>query len=364
MPDQTDTGRRPGGRWDEIIVAKTAEKNGASPLDKALGNLRSDDSDRHPSYYDISMLKPPVWTPEVAVYFFLGGLSSGAYTLARLGERLGGAQYRGLTRAGTAVALGAALPCAPLLIKDLGDPKRFHHMLRVFKPHSPMSLGSWALSAYTAAAAVAGLREWVRARQKDRPLQGAAKAADGVAAAIADVGVPLGLTVAGYTGVLLSTTSVPIWGRNPWLGALFSASAVSSGASAVRLALTATPEGAEGPAGKAITKVEKVAHLAEAVLGAGYLASAGEFAAPLTRGDQSKLFWRGAVVTGLAVPTILEGLPVPKKAHKWLSLTAALAAVVGAFALRMSLTEAGRASASDPEAARRASRKKTEGGIA
>ncbi len=364
MPDQTDIGRRPGARWDEMITAKTAEKNGASPLDKALGNLRNDDSDRHPSYYDISMLKPPVWTPEVGVYFYLGGLSSGAYTLARFGERIGGAQYRSLTRAGTAVALIAALPCAPLLIKDLGDPKRFHHMLRVFKPHSPMNLGSWALTAYTAAAAVAGLREWVRARQRDAPLTGAARVADGAAAAVADLGVPLGLTVAGYTGVLLSTTAVPLWGRNPWLGALFSAGAVSSGAAAVHLALAATAEGSEGAAGRAISKVEKAAHLAEAVTVAGYLLSAGEFAAPLTRGKESKMFWGGAVVTGIVIPTILAALPAPKAAKKWLGLAASAAAVIGTFALRMSITGAGRESAADPEAARRASRKKTEGGIA
>ena len=196
MPSETDTGRRPGGRWDELTV----DKSDASPLDRALGTLKNDDSDQHPSYYDISMLKKPVWTPEVGVYFFLGGMSGGAYMLARLAERIGGAEYRSLTRVGTAVALAAALPCAPLLIKDLGDPKRFHHMLRVFKPHSPMSLGSWALTAYTAAAAVAGLREWVRARQNDAPLTGAAKVADGAAAVVADVGRSPGTAGGGVHG--------------------------------------------------------------------------------------------------------------------------------------------------------------------
>ena len=357
MPDETDTGRRPGGRWDELAV----DKSDSSPLDKALGTLKNDDSDRHPSYYDISMLKKPVWTPEVGVYFFLGGMSGGAYMLARLAERIGGKEYRSLTRAGTAVALASALPCAPLLIKDLGDPKRFHHMLRVFKPHSPMSLGSWALSGYTALAAVAGLREWVRARQHDAPLSGAARLADGAAAAVADAGVPLGMLVAGYTGVLLSTTAVPIWGRNPWLGALFSAGAVSTGASAVRLALEATPDGSDGPGGEALARVEEAAHTAEVVALAGFLLAAGEFAAPLTMGPEAKRFWGGAVATGLVAPAILTALPVPKRVAKWLSLAASAAAVVGAFFLRASITGAGRPSAADPEAARRASRAKEEG---
>ncbi|MBV9851620.1 MAG: polysulfide reductase NrfD [Armatimonadetes bacterium] len=313
-----------------------------------------------PSYYDLSMLKPPVWTPEVGVYFFLGGVSGGAYMLARLAERIGGDEYRSLTRAGTAVALAAALPCAPLLIVDLGDPKRFHHMLRVWKPHSPMSLGSWALTAYSAAAALAGLREWVRARQSDAPLSGAARVADGAAAVVADAGVPLGLLVAGYTGVLLSTTAVPIWGRNPWLGALFSAGAVGSGASAVRLALAGVGDDSQGAAGEALTKVEGAARAAEAVMLGGFLAAAGEFAAPLTTGPEAKRFWGGAVAAGLAVPTILEGLPVSKRVHKRLGLAASAAALLGAFALRASIVGAGRPSASDPEAARRASRAKPE----
>ena len=260
------------------------------------------------------------------------------------------------------MALAAALPCAPLLIVDLGDPKRFHHMLRVFKPHSPMSLGSWALTTYTAAAAVAGLREWVRARQGDAPLAGAAKAADGAAALVADVGVPLGLLVAGYTGVLLSTTAVPLWGRNPWLGALFSAGAVASGASATRLALAATAEGADGAAGQALAKVEGVARVTEVFLLGGFLGAAGEFAAPLTKGAEAKRFWGGAVAAGLAVPALLELLPVPKKAHRWLDLAASALAVFGAFTLRASITGAGRESAGDPEAARRASRKKKQEG--
>ena len=71
------------------------------------------------------MLKPPVWESDIAVYFFLGGLSAGAYLLARSAERFGGERYRRLTQAGTVVAVLAAAPCAPLLIVDLGDPKRF-----------------------------------------------------------------------------------------------------------------------------------------------------------------------------------------------------------------------------------------------
>ena len=46
------------------------------------------------------------------------------------------------------VALAALLPSPPLLIKDLGRPERFYNMLRIFKPRSPMSMGSWCLTVF------------------------------------------------------------------------------------------------------------------------------------------------------------------------------------------------------------------------
>ncbi len=168
MPGDVET-KQGNGRWS---AARGIQPD---PLQTRDGKRASDNPsspDAAPSYYDISMLKPPVWTPEVGIYFFLGGLSAGAFTLARLAERFGGDNYRALTRTGTAIAALAALPCSPLLIKDLGDPKRFHHMLRVWKPGSPMNLGSWALTSYTLMSVLAELREWTRARRKDKPLIG------------------------------------------------------------------------------------------------------------------------------------------------------------------------------------------------
>src|SRR5437870_13794814 len=97
-------------------------------------------SPQQPSYYDIALLQAPVWKWEIASYFFFGGVSSGAYLISRLAERFGGGRYRDVARVGSYVALASFLPCPPLLIHDLGDPKRFHHMLRVWKPSSPMNL--------------------------------------------------------------------------------------------------------------------------------------------------------------------------------------------------------------------------------
>ena len=111
--------------------------------------------------------------------------------------------------------------------------------------------------------------------------------------------------------------------------------------------------------------MEAAARVTEVFHAGGFFGRGGRVRrAPLTQGSEAKRFWGGAVAGGLAAPVILEGLPVPKKAHKWLGLAASAFAVFGAFCLRASITGAGREWAGDPEAARRASRRKEEGGIA
>src|SRR5690348_12079959 len=112
-----------------------------------------------PSYYDVPMLKQPVWKWQIATYFYLGGLSAGAYVLSRVAERAGGRRYEDLTRVGSYVAMAGLIPSPPLLIWDLGDPKRFHHMLRVWKPSSPMNFGTWSIVAYSGMATFEVVRQ-------------------------------------------------------------------------------------------------------------------------------------------------------------------------------------------------------------
>src|SRR5215475_7083182 len=116
-----------------------------------LGHLlnKSEVNMTEEGYYGLPMLKRPTWGWQIAWYFFLEGVSAGSFLMASLAARSGDKRLRPVTRAGHYTALLAFIPCPPLLIADLGDPSRFHHMLRVFKPSSPMNLGSWALSAYS-----------------------------------------------------------------------------------------------------------------------------------------------------------------------------------------------------------------------
>jgi hypothetical protein len=148
------------------------------------------------SYYGRPVINPPVWrSPEIPGYLFLGGLAGGS-SLLGAGAQLTGRP--GLARAAKAGALGAASLSLAGLIRDLGRPARFLHMLRVIKPTSPMSIGTWLLSGYVPAAGAAA----ASALTGRLPRVGAAATAGSAV---------LGPAVAAYTAALISDTAVPAW---------------------------------------------------------------------------------------------------------------------------------------------------------
>jgi formate-dependent nitrite reductase membrane component NrfD len=307
-----------------------------------------------PSYYDVSFLKPPVWKWEVVGYFFLGGISAGAYVLARMAERFGGDTYRDVTRTGTHVSLATALPCAPLLIKDLGDPKRFHHMLRIFKPTSPMNLGTWTMTSFVGMVMANSLREWAKDRGLARRGPVSTVIDETVMLTIDAAGVPLGIMLAGYTGVLLSCTANPLWAQNPWIGPLFSASAISTGAAAINLLHAISDDEIDTPSSRALDKVDTTAHVIEAVALGGFLRHAGAQARPLRHGGLKKHM----AIAGCAIVAseVLKRLPLDGEAKRAASIGAAVCGLATGFLLRWSFVYGGHEAARDPRAARSSSR--------
>ncbi|EUA86722.1 polysulfide reductase, NrfD family protein [Mycobacterium ulcerans str. Harvey] len=97
------------------------------------------------SYYGRPVLKTPAWEWKIAAYLFSGGLSAGSALLAAGADLNGQPALRRVSRVG---ALASIATGSYFLIADLGRPERFHHMLRVAKPSSPMSVGTWILAAY------------------------------------------------------------------------------------------------------------------------------------------------------------------------------------------------------------------------
>jgi formate-dependent nitrite reductase membrane component NrfD len=166
------------------------------------------------SYQDQPLLKPPVWTWEIPTYFFVGG-AAGAAAVLGVAAQLAGEDRKLVRDARWIAAIGANLS-TPLLIADLGRPERFLHMLRVFNPRSPMSVGAWIVAAFggTSTAAL-----FVPPRSVFAALSALA-----------------GLGMSTYTGVLLGVTAIPLWKENARvLPVHFAASALGTACSLLEL---------------------------------------------------------------------------------------------------------------------------------
>src|SRR6202012_2492710 len=151
------------------------------------------------SYYGRPIIKEPVWeVPDVPGYLFFGGLA-GASSVLAAGAPL--TSRPGPARATKLAALGGISVSTVFLIHDLGRPARFHHMLRGFKLSSPMSVGSWILSAYGpigGAVAAADLAKLLPAGPSaSRPLR--------AAAALARLAGPPATAVAALLGPAVAT---------------------------------------------------------------------------------------------------------------------------------------------------------------
>jgi len=148
------------------------------------------------SYYGQPILKQPVWhSPDIPGYLFLGGLAAGSSLLATAAQLAG---LDALANRSKLVATAGAALSGVALVHDLGKPSRFFNMLRVFKPTSPMSVGSWLLAGFGSSSALAALGVFT---PRWRPLTTAG-------AVSASLFAPF---VASYTAALLSDTAVPAW---------------------------------------------------------------------------------------------------------------------------------------------------------
>jgi DMSO reductase anchor subunit len=197
----------------------SATQQGARPDDR--GWVREVPEEEVRSYYGRPVLKEPVWTWEIPWYFFFGGLA-GASSVLSLSARIAGNEA--LARRALLIALGGATASPVLLIMDLGRPERFYNMLRIIKPTSPMSLGTWVLSAFGTTTGAAVVSEVLGV------LPGTGRALGAVSAF-------LGPALSTYTAVLITDTSVPVWHEaRRELPVVFAASsAASAGAAAAML---------------------------------------------------------------------------------------------------------------------------------
>jgi Ni/Fe-hydrogenase subunit HybB-like protein len=184
-------------------------------------------------YAERTITKAPNWHSLVAVDVFLNNLTTGLFMVVATAELIDRAAFSGIARWSYALALALLLLDFLCLVLDLGHHSRFHHMLRVFKPGSPMSLGTWCLTIYSVLLAIIVLEQLGTLLRVDlkqlHPLL--------VVAAL-----PFAFGSAAYKGVLFSTSAQPGWKDARWLGAYLINSAAVLGAGIALLIASALGE--------------------------------------------------------------------------------------------------------------------------
>ena len=303
--------------WDKGIVAGRGVDVTGGPIPRRSG------------YYGQPVVKPPVWTWEIPIYFFIGGFAGMAAVIA-----FAGLIFHEIDLARTAMSLatiGAVL--SPILLTiDLGRPRLFLNMLRVFKYKSPMSVGAWIVFAF-GACVIPGLialelgNRYSFGGGTDQFLK--------IFAHLLVIGSAFwGVLLATYTGVLLGVTAIPAWFLHRVLLPIHFGSAGLGSAAAL---------------------LELLGHRVAPLSALGFLAAAIETALwiwleidkhgaadrALHRGLPGWLIRGGEFLSGpLAIILRLTNL-VP---------LAAIAFLLGAFISRFGWIEAGKVCGRDPEA--------------
>ena len=285
-----------------------------------------------PGYHGRPIVKAPVWTWEVPLYFWVGGASGMSAVVAV--TSLVGAVSLELARSALWIAFAGSLISPLLLVLDLGRPARFLNMLRVFKLRSPMSVGAWVLIAFGAfslssVTCFEGFGFLERELGVPRELLGALLWCSMIG------GAASGAVLATYTGVLLGATAIPAWAAHRAI------LPVHFGAAAL---------------GSAVALLELLDRHLEPLGAIGIAASIVETALFVSsetkrRGIVDRALRHGRAATLLRVASALTG-PVSlllRLVGAW--PIAAVAFLIGALASRYGWVAVGRTSAADTEAA-------------
>jgi formate-dependent nitrite reductase membrane component NrfD len=288
-------------------------------------------SDPGTSYHGQPILKEPVWTWEIPTYFFFGGMAGSSVGLAYAMHLRGDAVA---ARRAWLTALAGLSISPALLISDLGRPARFLKMLRMFKVTSPMSVGTWAVSATAAATGLATLD----ALGVSPPGLISRVAVDRAAVVARPVAALGGLSVATYTAALLVNTSIPAWHEARWTLPMVFASGAALSAGGACTALTPI---AHAGAARRLALIGAVAELASTELMHRRLGIHAETYRSGSAARSGRLS-RASIVAGAAL------LARGGARHRAAAAGAGALLCAGAMATRWSVFAAGRQSAADP----------------
>jgi len=322
-----------------------------------------------------------VWSWEIPVYLFLGGMIAGMMVLGGLNmlRLLKGEKPEGFYSVQTPV-LGFVLLNLGMgaLFLDLAHKLYVFRVYLAFEPTSPMSWGSWVLILVFPVLILSALIRlpeawpWLGDRvPAARGWSQAILARPGLVKTLAWLNVTLGIGLGIYTGILLSTmVARPLW-NSAILGPLFLVSGLSAAAAMVHLvsslvpghpaprgflggalAMLVQPLGERPPApgtanglvraDLAFLAVELVLIFLLIVGLVSSSASHAQAAQIILSGKFAVLFWVGVIAAGIVVPLALQALELGHRIPH--TIIPALLVLGGGFALRWVMVGAGQAS--------------------
>lgn len=299
-----------------------------------------------------------VWGFPVALYLFLGGMTSAAYYIGVLAELFSKGKYKNLARVASYVVFIPIVIGLLMLLVDLGRPLSFYRLMvqfwpsvhLVFQEGSVMSAGVWLLILYIAVCGVIYPAFWLAEEKigSRLPVIKMLKGKENLRKIVGYVGLAPAFLVSIYTGVLLAATSGALWGSTPFLPILFVASAGSAGVAAIVLALALHKK----------PNIEALDKLIHADIVYIYLESltvvfllvtlffadqAVEAIKRMLIGNFAVLFWVGFGLVGIVLPYLMDHyhIRVRHGAGKGLPVAGAILGIFGGFFLRYLVLMAG-----------------------
>ncbi|MGY2002803.1 NrfD/PsrC family molybdoenzyme membrane anchor subunit [Blastococcus sp. SYSU DS1024] len=317
----------PGSGWRQAdqgpAVQRTGKKRRKRGGGRGRGEVAMVDDVEFTSYYGRQIVKTPVWkTPDVPLYLFLGGAAGSSAILGALADVT---DRPALTRVSRYTAGAGSILSVVFLIHDLGRPERFLHMLRVLKPTSPLSVGTYILAPFSAAAGATAAVELLGWFPRLKRFGGA-------------VAAVFGGPLATYTGVLLANTAVPSWhAAHTQLPFVFGGSAMAAGGG---ITMVFTPVEEAAPARKmamAGAAIELAAmHKVEN--------DHGILSEPFHEGRPGKLMRAAQACTAVGA-----GLTAVAGRKRWGAVASGTLLAAGSLLTRFGVFEAGIASTKDPK---------------
>jgi protein NrfD len=276
----------------------------------------------------IDGIQIPLWEWWIVWYFFLGGIAGGAYFIAALVELMGTEEDRPIARYGYLLAFPLIIICLICLVLDLGRPERFWHMVVYSKTwlpwpkwNSAISVGTYGVSIFAFFSFLSFVDTWMNGRLLRAPL----------CKIVAVLGALSAFFLGSYTGVLLASSHIPAWADTPLLGALFIASALSTGGAAISLLLA-------WRGFNVATSWEKLKHtdtwamIVELVVLVAFLVMASGVAGYLFTNGINLILFGVTLVLGMLIPLAVQlwsGHTSPT-----MTLLISLSVLIGGFALR------------------------------